>query len=410
MSGNGRDEKLGVVFFPPDKTGSTWYRILQPAQKLAEHGLAEVCIVDMGHDPAEAVLEVIKASDILVYLYSFNEAMAENFREIRKAGKKVVMDMNDDIFSISPFSPHYGDLGLFEYEFDDAQGEKVYLWKDGLSQYRDLYGNPKVFSIDRNRRNMELTKEVLRSVDLITVTTPYLAELYGEFAPTAVLPDYVDLEVWKPLSVRYPGENYFRLGWRGGWSHYEDLYAGLPALERAFKKYPWVKFVMSGFRPKGFVDLFPKERIELHPFMGHPAYPWHMMALGIDAAFYPWKSIPFNHGKNNLCWVEWSALGVAGVYPGMAPYTEHVVNGETGLLAVTEEGYADCLDRLIWNKKLRRDIARAARAEVETKWDINKNIYRWEHVYRSLFKEGEELCSESPDRKEASGISSPALH
>ena len=391
MKQNGNSRDLGLLFFvPKGNNGSNWYRLLQPAHKLDQKQLAHVCTANMGVDSPEAIFEAMKVTDVLIYLNPCNEDMPEYFYEIRKAGKKIVVDMNDDIFSVSPLSPHYGDLGLFEQDVTTFEGDEVALWRDGVTRYNDSEGNPRIFSIDRNRKNMETSKEILSSVDLITVTTPYLAELYGQFGPTKVLPDYVDLEIWKPLSVGYP-ENYFRLGWRGGWSHYDDLMVVLPAMKRLFKKYNRIKLVMSGWRPKGFTNLFPEERVELHPFLGHPAYPYHMMTLGIYAAFYPWKSIPFNQGKNNLCWIEWSALGIPGVYPGFLPYTDHVSNGETGLLAVTEQGWFDCLDRLVWDQKLRRLLGDAARAEVEKKWDINKNIGKWLEAYEDLFKD-EERC------------------
>ena len=402
-------ETFGVLFFPPGNSGATWYRIVQPGQKLSEKKLADVCFARRGQDPPKAIIEAIKGSDVLVFLSPADEDMPENFFELRKAGKKIVVDMYDDIFSVSPLSPHYGDLGIFEAEMDDVIGDsgRVYLWQDGVTPYDGPHGEKRIFSIERNLKNMETTKEILRSVDLITVTTPYLANLYGEFAPTAVLPDSVDLQVWKPLRVQYP-EPYLRLGWRGGWSHYDDLTVVLPALKRIFGKYDWTKLVMSGWRPKGFTNHFPQPRVEVHPFMGHPAYPWHMMALGINVAFYPWKSIPFNQGKNNLCWIEWSALGVPGVYPGLPPYPDYVTNGETGLLAITEDGWFDCLQRLILNKKLRHSMGRAARAEVEAKWDINKNVHRWLEAYLELFKE-ESWHTESPDQTGLES-SSPVLH
>lgn len=391
--------KLNVLFFQYDRSGSTFYRLLQPAQKLDQYGLCNVGVMERGYS-AQARYDAIKISDVLVFYSSASPEMAENFYTLRKAGKKIVMDMNDDIFNVSPYSIHYRVFGTREAVHSNGNGEFVKLWEDGQGG----------FSIAANRKNLEQQKEVLRAVDLITVTTPYLAKLYSEFNETAVLPDMMDLEALKPLWVTYP-ENAFRLGWRGGESHYEDLMYVKEPLEKLFQAHANLKLVMSGFCPGSLVrDILPPEdmarfetwgpanekspnagryfnspKLEAYPFCGHPAFEWHMMALGCHMAFYPWSDIAFNQGKNNICWQQWSAIGVPGVYPAMAPYTDHVVHGETGLIAGSKEGWFECINKLILDKPLRRRIGRQVRREVEENWDINKGVIKYKEVYENLW-------------------------
>lgn len=364
--------KLGVLFFAGDRSGSTFYRILQPAQKLAQYDLCQIGICYPWDSP-ELKVEAQKASDILVFFSSSSPNLAEQFYEIRKAGKKIVMDMNDDIFNVSPYSIHYKTFGTKEAVHCTSEGEFLKFWEDG-----------KNIHIEANKQNLENHKEVLRSVDLITVTTPYLAELYSEFNRTVVLPDMVDLQILKPLWVTYP-EDAFRLGWRGGESHYEDLMYVQKPLEHLIEAHHNLKLIMSGFCPKSLVTNIPKNRLEVYPFFGHPAFEWHLMALGCHATFYPWADISFNQAKNNLCWQQWSALEIAGVYPSMPPYTDHVIHGETAMIAGSKEGYFDCINRLILDKPLRRRIARAARREVEEHWDVNKGIIQYKEAYETLW-------------------------
>lgn len=384
---------LGVLFFSLTNSGSNFYRIEQPAFKLDQQGLCDVGVVRPG-DSEEKKLAAMRTADVMVFYSATSLRMAEQFEAFQKNGTKIVMDMNDDIFNVSPFSPHYKYLGKEEFSFVDEEGTVVKLWQDGVDG----------FDPETNRERLEQQKEVLRAVDLITVTTPYLAELFGEFNKTAVLPDMVNLQWWKNIRVRYP-EPFIRLGWRGGYSHYEDLMSVKPAIERVMAKGKNTKLVLTGWGSKEFLKSMPQDRIETYEFLNHPAYPYHMMSLGINVAFYPWKDIRFNKGKNNICWIEWSALEVPGVYPALSPYSEMVHHNETGLLALSNEGWIESIQKLLKDHFFARKIAKNARAEVEKKWDINKHIWKWKGVYESLWE-----STKLPDRAVQQEAPSMVLH
>jgi len=384
--------KLGILFFALDDSPATFYRLLQPAQKLDAQKLVTVGVLTP-KDDSEDKRKAMELSDVLVFHQCAGPNMADQFDKLKRIGKKIVIDLNDDIFNLSPFSPHYKKLGTKEAVVFDQEGKAVKLWEDGVN-----------IDLEKNKIGLEEQRQVLGAVDLITTTTSYLAkEVYSEFNRTAVLPDMVDCEVWKPLKVSYP-ENYFRLGWRGGFSHYEDLMNVKPAISNVVNKFSDVKLIMSGWAPNAFTYDMPKDRLETYPFFGSVAWPWHAMALGLNAAFYPWKNIAFNKGKNNLSWIEWSAAGVPGVYPALAPYSDDVKHGETGMLALSNEGFAENLSQLIKDRKLRRKIAWQAREEVEKNWDINKHITRWKEAYQSC------QSTRSPDPKPASVDSLMAMN
>ena len=374
---------LKVLFFALADNASNFYRLVQPAKKLDEQKLCTVGVAT-SQDFAEARAKAAQISDVIVFYSATSPRLADGFDKLHKMGKKIVMDFNDDIFHLSPYSPHYAVYGTEEAIIFDEDGLAVKLWEAGVN-----------IDLEKNRKFMAEQLEVIKAVELITVTTPYLAKVYEEYNRTAVLPDMVDLNVWKPLRVSYP-ESHFRLGWRGGHSHYEDLISVKSEIGKIMQRFPHVKLVMSGWNPGAFSGELPKSRVESHPFVGYAAWPYHAMSLGINAAFYPWKTIEFNKGKNNLAWIEWSAAGVPGVYPALDPYTDHVRHGETGLLALSNEGFYENVSQLIKDVRLRTRIGWEARREVEKNWDINRHIGRWKETYEWLY-------TESLDRKAASG-------
>ena len=184
---------MNILFINPgDDSGSSFYRIQQPARKLEEHGLATVGLL-LGHEPVEEKVRAMKGSDVIVFARSTSPRLAEQFKVIGASGKTIVMDIDDDWFTVSPYSPHYQRLGTEEVVHAQNNGDILHLWKDGEN-----------INLEDNRRTIDQFKEALSAADLITVTTPYLAELYGEYGKTAVLPNYVDLNVWKALEVKYP--------------------------------------------------------------------------------------------------------------------------------------------------------------------------------------------------------------
>lgn len=384
---------LKALFFIPSDTGSAFYRVIQPARLLHQHGLALVAHVLPRGEDLDKVGEAIAWADVLVFSLVCSERRAELITRVREYGKRVIMDMDDDLFNLSPYSPHYVNLGLEECVHVTEDGREVKLWEDG-----------KNIDLEKNRANKRWLEACLQAVDLITVSTPHLAKVYGEYNRTTVIPNYVDLTLW-PRSgrVEYPG-GAVRLAWRGGWSHYEDLMWVKRPLERLFERHDKLKLIMSGWCPQGFVAKLGEERVERYPFAGNALYVSHLAGLGADAAFYPWKPIPFNQGKTNLAWLEWSALGVPGVYPALSPYTEDIRHGDTGLVAMSEEGWFESLNRLVKDRNLRERIGRAARAEVEKKWDAQKHA----HEYQTIL---EALCSiSSLDRKPAPANSHTALN
>jgi hypothetical protein len=81
---------------------------------------------------------------------------------------------------------------------------------------------------------------------------------------------------------------------------------------------------------------------------------WHL-------AVAPLEDTEFNSYKSDLKFLEYSALGLAGVFSRVPAYEESVRNGETGMLVEnTREEWVDRLVELCQDRVARESIARAA--------------------------------------------------
>ena len=363
---------MKLLFITPDDSGSAFYRILQPANKLEQHLLATTGIVRHKGEESQQVYNAMASSDVIIMSRAGSPRLTHIFGAMRRGGKKIVMDLDDDLFNLSIYSPHYQHLGTHEASHMEPDGTIIPIWVDG-----------KNINLKHNKTWLEDFKQTLRSVDLITVSTEYLAKLYGEFGPTQVIPYYIDLDLWKPVKVKWP-DQYLRLGWRGGQSHYEDLKSIEEPLVNLMKRHENLKLVMVGWCPKSWRSLFPRERLEVHDFIDNVNFPWRMMGLGIDIAFYPWAEIEFNKGKTITPWLEWSAMGVPGVYPAMDPFTNVIRHKDNGLVASSSEGWYEAINKLIKEPETRAKLGATARRDIEKHWDINKNIKQYQEVYEWL--------------------------
>lgn len=108
-----------------------------------------------------------------------------------------------------------------------------------------------------------------------------------------------------------------------------------------------------------------------------------MAKLNIDIGLAPLVTRPFNLGKSNLKWIEYSALQIPGVYSNMGEYKKTIVHNETGLVSNSDLEWEYNIQKLIDNESLRKSIGKQAKQKVLKDFNIVSRIKDWEDVYRS---------------------------
>jgi len=255
----------------------------------------------------------------------------------------IVVDIDDDMYDISPSSP----------------------------AYQHYYpGSPVV----------ELAEEYIRDADLITTTTDTLAELYsGLNNNIKVLPNVVDPEDW-PDSKPTNGDPII-LGWVGSPTHYDDLKLLKRPIAQILRKNKNVKLRVMGCLPDFWAG---HPQIELrNDYAEIRDWPKTMAKLNIDIGLAPLVTRPFNLGKSNLKWIEYSALQIPGVYSNMGEYKKTIVHNETGLVSNSDLEWEYNIQKLIDNESLRKSIGKQAKQKVLKDFNIVSRIKDWEDVYRS---------------------------
>lgn len=368
---------LKILSVPVDRGGCGWLRVRQPFFMVDQTTDTSAHVIDKEGDNPIAISEALCQADILVVrqggemgvplLRRAADDYAKEMGYEEGFHAKIVLDIDDNIELISPYSQHYEEYGVREFEH---QGKKI--WENGR-------GN---FNLVNNRARILRLMLGLRQADLITVTTEKLAEYARLFNPNvAILPNCIDMKRWwKPNYVR--PHKQLRVGWSGGISHYEDWYAIKEPLNALMRKYQF-KVVMEGAAFTGIFDDDVKQLVEVHEWAPFEGYSYHMMVLDLDFTIVPLADLPFNHYKSSIKYIEFSAMGSPSVVSNILPYSA-TITPERALGYRSNEEFYEQMERMIQDASLRDRIATNAEKFVRANFDAKKNAHLWVDAYREL--------------------------
>jgi glycosyltransferase involved in cell wall biosynthesis len=181
----------------------------------------------------------------------------------------------------------------------------------------------------------------------------------------ARLPPNVDLALFAaPQAPREPG---FVVGFAGS-PRFEA--SGFRGLARFLARHRQARLlVMAHEVPEELRGVEP-ERLDFIPWRhDYAAYAQDLAARRPDVLIAPLDASRFSASKIPIKLLESAAVGAAGVYSRVPPYTDHVTGGETGLLVENrEEDWEAALERLHADPELRRRIAERALAMVRERF------------------------------------------
>lgn len=286
-----------------------------------------------------------------------------------------------------------------------AQGAKVIFEADDA--LIDTYGRERknLQHIGGNWKSQAI--ETIAACDAVTVTNWQLAENYKRFTkkPVYVLPNYMDFDWYGHDALRIDrNTNEIRIGWFGSRGHFEDLKMVLPALQTILDKYPQARLIYCGYGGMSSdklsteigwgEDVFKSIPTTRREFVrGVNEHLWQMKhrTLDIDIGLAPLIDDEFNHCKTPIKWMEYGVLGVPAVVSPVV-YAEHpihkdrstVTHGKNAFVAKTESDWVKYISILIEDATLRKKMGKAAKREVEKRWDLDKHWMDFEKVYQEV--------------------------
>jgi GT2 family glycosyltransferase/glycosyltransferase involved in cell wall biosynthesis/Flp pilus assembly protein TadD len=321
-------------------------RLLSPMAILEKEGLIHLEVVTL-EKPQSFDLNRIDKQDIIVFQRVDLPEILEILHYARKKGKKTVYDIDDDLFAIPKSHPL----------FDHFQQPAVRQCIEGF----------------------------LREVDYVTVSTVGLQErLLVYNRNTTTIQNHLDENIFpapRPKSLDGP----CRIGYAGGWTHEKDFQQVLPAIQQIRSEYnKEVSLVFFWYIPAiyrgdpGIEHL--GSTVDIHEFGRR----LNQATLDIGLAPLAWNR--FNEVKSDEKYLEYASQKIAGIYSGLAPYSESVVEGQAGLLVEREDPdeWYEKIKYLIENPKIRFKLQEQAYEQITVKRNISLGAQKIAQFYEQI--------------------------
>jgi glycosyltransferase involved in cell wall biosynthesis len=313
------------------------------------------CRLIRGNEGEEIAVEAIALADLVLMQRDFSrdtDSYQMVMARARKENKPVVVDM-DDL--------------LFQLPFDHPDRPGRYFSEALIPMVRSV---------------ME--------ADAVTVSSRPLEEIIRLFNPNIyVLPNFLDDQLW-PL--QYPklksDSDRVVLGYFGTHTHLPDLEMVTPVLSGLLDRYA-EKLLIKIWCPLLPEDLQDRPGVEwIRLDLEYPDFVDRLSDEEIDLAIAPLLENPFNDCKSHLKFLEYSALGIPGVYSLVGPYQSVVRSGENGFLSSNLMEWEMNLRNLIEKPQLRQFIGRRALQTLQEDWLLSRNAFRWMEVYHQVIQGG----------------------
>jgi glycosyltransferase involved in cell wall biosynthesis len=275
---------------------------------------------------------------------------------------------------------------IFEYDvvFAHRLAGRSDLWRHLCANYPDVLC---VYDMDDDLLAVDpenttcyrifhpLAQETRRNVeaaDIVTVSSPVLAERYEKINPNVVvLPQVIPDGMcdWPRPAEDRP----LTVGWAGSMHKQQDWPGIAEALQRFARIQPDVRFRMYG---GDYTRGLLAGRCEFVPFTDPLTY-WRSLAFDIGIA--PLVDTPFNRGKTTTKLLEYGAAGIPTVASAIGQYVEWIDEGVNGWLVRDPSEWLPYLIALT-DDQHRHALGDAARDKARES-EVSKHVHRWESVF-----------------------------
>ena len=227
--------------------------------------------------------------------------------------------------------------------------------------------------------------------DAVTCSTPAIAGYVRDFNPHVwVLPNYLNDKLWRLRTITRPTggpvDRPLVIGYLGTHSHRPDLEMVVPTLVRILDRYgDAIRLRLWGISPQS--DLIGRKNVEWLSLgmVDYAEFASYFSKQECDIFIAPLLDNQFNRSKSSLKFLEYSALGVAGVFSRIKPYENVVVQGVNGFLANTPEEWEVYLTRLIEDPDLRYQMGLEAQATLKRVWLLSDQAPEWAGTFMKLY-------------------------
>lgn len=301
---------------------SAYYRLAVPLRSHPDGALAVFGQVPQGH---------LDAAEVVVFsrISAPPEAIRTLFTSLKRGGKRVIVDVDDDMLGIPASNP-------------------------------------------AGRRDTSGVRAALSLADAVTCTNPTLA---GRLRPlnreVRVLPNYCRADDWTAVPT---SERPLTVGLAGSPSHLADWQIVTRPLTILRYAHPETRIITAGLLPPYLRDL-----VDEHvPWGALPSYPG--LLARFDIGLCPLPDTRFNRCKSPIKAMEYALAGAA-VIGSPTQYAPLLADGR-GVVATTPRSWEAALLTYAGDAELRRREAARLREHVVEQLDARQHVAQIVEAYR----------------------------
>ncbi|HKG37793.1 MAG TPA: hypothetical protein VKB25_02290 [Conexibacter sp.] len=296
--------------------------------------------------------------------------------ELRRRGHQVEVDRDGEALD----NGRIGDVDVIHvhrYSEQETRQALARLRDQGVAivwdNDDDLTGSPfKKKGAMRAQQEQTRVTAMLEVADLVTTTSPYLAEQYRGWgaAEVAVVENYIPANYAADRHANGARGDSVTIGWIGAGEHYHDLeqLQLRDTFRQLLETHPDVRFATVGLK----LGL-PAERCHHTALVQYGDLARH--AASYDVGIAPIVDIPFNRARSNIKLKEYAVMGVPWLASPIGPYVG--LGERQGGRLVADDRWYEELERLVVERKARQKLAKRA-----LKWGdsqrIHNNLPAWE--------------------------------
>lgn len=337
-----------IAAMPADLWACGKFRIIEPYNSLSKEDTGfhyEMLTFGNGESiSVHLLMASLMQYDAIVFQRVCDPNIVALMAALKKSGKKVYMDVDDDLFNVSTFSPAYN------------------VWNKSAERGMAI----------------QVFKESLKHVDALFVSTPQLVSRYEHLVPSVeVFSNALDLDdprFDKANSRRneYPLDKDMVM-WTGSSTHLDSLAEISGKLKQVFDQRPDSRFALCGNIE--FLDMFnvnPNQKV----FVQHvPIDQYTNIPSIADIGLAPVKKNKFNDCKSELKCLEYGIWGIPTVCTDAAPYVRfnQVSNGGNLLCRDNKpKEWIRNIGKLLDNENYRMEMGEKARQAVINHYNLKK--------------------------------------
>ena len=235
--------------------------------------------------------------------------------------------------------------------------------------------------------------QAILEADAVTVSTQALREYLLPFNPNVfILPNYLADDLWlmqPPVHRRQtddrPADAPVIIGYMGTTSHVADLEMIAEVLVKLLDQYSdRIVFQFWGIEPPAALRGRTSVQWVSLNILEYAQFARYFSQRQCDIFLAPLAENHFNQTKSSIKFLEYSSLGVPGVYSRITPYESIVRHNETGMLASSPAEWEHSLHQLIDDPALRRKIGSQAFEAVDEEWRLAGHALEWRKLYEQV--------------------------